>query len=240
MTLAAALTHSAISRVVQAACAGAASVAALGVLVGLHAAVEPLSWAGAVLASIVTTVAAQRWHRRAAWVIASLCLAVGLGQPFGAWVADLWLGFMVGAGAAAGVYGLTTATGPGRWQAGLLAQMAVIGVALQLGYRQRAPVDLIHIANADKALHALLIGAIAFWANLVLEGRVWRIGRVAVPVAIVVPLVLAGVEEWAQGLTAWRHRDGLDLLADAIGLGLFWSLSELVRRWPVRALEQGG
>lgn len=104
------------------------------------------------------------------------------------------MGLTVGAGAAAALYGLTMASGSGRWQAGLLAQTALIGVALQLGYRQRAPVDLIHIANADKGLHAVLIGAIAFWANLVLEGRVWRVGRAAVPVAILVPLVLAAAK----------------------------------------------
>ncbi len=235
-----AATRLTISCVVQAAFAVALSLAALCALVGLHAAVEPLSWAAAALASVAVIVSTRRWHGRAAWAIALLCVAIGLGQPFATWIADLWLGLMVGAGAAAGVYGLVTAMGRGRWQAGLLAQTALIGVGLQLGYRQRVPVDLIHIANADKGLHALLIGAIAFWANLVLEGRAWRVGRVAVPVAIVVPLALAAVEEWAQGLTPWRHRDGLDLLADAIGLGLFWSLSELVRRWPARPVERGG
>ena len=242
MTLrdAAADARSTMSGLFQASWAILASIAALCALVALHAAVEPLSWAAAVLASIGATTTTRRWPGRATWVIALLCLAIGLGQPFEAWIADLWLGLVVGAGAAAGVHGLALARGRGRWQAGLLAQTAVISAGLQLGYRQRAPVDLIHIANADKGLHALLIGAIAFWANLVLEGRAWRVGRVAVPVAIIVPLALASVEEWAQGLTSWRHRDGFDLLADAIGLGLFWSLSELVRRWPARPLERGG
>lgn len=227
------------SGVLQSACAAVLSVAGLLALVWTHASVEPISWAAALFMAVAATIAARRWARRVAGVIVVLCVGVGIGQGLWAWTADLWMGLTVGAGAAAAVYGLTRASGRGRWQAGLLAQTALIGVALQLGYRQRAPVDLIHIANADKGLHAVLIGAIAFWANLVLEGRAWRIWRVAVPMAIVVPLALAAVEEWAQGLTPWRHRDELDLLADAIGLGLFWSLSELVRRWPAR-LTGGG
>lgn len=228
------------SGMLKSACAATLSVAGLLALAWTHASIAPISWAAAVLMAIAATLSTRRWAGRAAVVIVTLCVGVGIGQGLWAWIADLWMGLTVGAGAAAALYGLTMASGSGRWQAGLLAQTALIGVALQLGYRQRAPVDLIHIANADKGLHAVLIGAIAFWANLVLEGRVWRVGRAAVPVAILVPLVLAAAEEWAQGLTPWRHRDGLDLLADAIGLVLFWSLSELVRRWPARQLTGGG
>jgi hypothetical protein len=208
----------------------AAAALACGVIVALSllgARVEAPSLFVAGLTAAMLAVNGARWGAR---TTATGMIAVGLlliaPQAYADVAGDVWFGCVVGAGVAAALYGVEIARGRGRWQAGLLAQLALIAIGMQLAYRDRGPVALLSAPGSDKVLHATLIGAAAFWFNLVLEGRRWR----GAPVAVLVPLTLALVEEIVQGLVPWRSLDALDLAADLIGLVVFWLISERVRR----------
>jgi VanZ family protein len=73
-------------------------------------------------------------------------------------------------------------------------------------------------------MHFLLIGGIAFW---IVGG--WRdprlsLGRLRLPLAVAVPLLVAGAEEALQLLSPRRNADLADFAADAAGLLVFWLL----------------
>ena len=75
---------------------------------------------------------------------------------------------------------------------------------------------------ADKLIHTGLffwLTASAFW--------VWR----AEPVAWFL-LMLAVLTELSQAITPWRSAEALDLLADAIGIGLAWCVWRWQRQPP--------
>ncbi len=226
-----------LTRALSAACLAFGSA---GMLALTGARLEPLSvWAGCVAAALAST-ALDVWGLRptvTALGVAGVVLLVP--QVWSEAARDVWLGAGLGAGVAAAAFGLWRAEGTTRWRAGLVAQVALIAIGMQLGYRARTPVALLAVPGADKLLHAGLIGAAAFWTNLALDGRRWRLGRFDVPVAIALPLALAAIEELAQGLTPWRSQDLTDLLADALGLAAFWLLSECIRHWP-RSAGSGG
>lgn len=206
--------------------------------------VEPLSLIVACLVAAVATVALQRWGGRVAALIAlGFGLALTALQPFGDLARDVWFGAAAGSGCAAGVHGLIHAHGPGRWQAGLLAQLALIAIGVHLAYRDRAPLLVLAWPWADKALHALLIGAAAFWLNLLWRGRRWAIRSVQDPGGDRDPAGGGRVRGSDPGLAPWRSLDGLDLMADALGLIGFWLLSEGMLRLAARRApltEAGG
>jgi VanZ family protein len=73
---------------------------------------------------------------------------------------------------------------------------------------------------SDKLIHAALffwLTVSAFW--------LWRQGRV-----VWILLVVALLTELTQAMTPWRSAEGLDVLADAVGIGLGW----VVLRWRAR------
>lgn len=78
---------------------------------------------------------------------------------------------------------------------------------------------------ADKALHFVLFGLVVFWLNLWLEGSALRWGRWLLPLAILLPLVIATSEEIAQNWSSLRTADWLDWLSDLSGMLFFWWLS---------------
>lgn len=75
---------------------------------------------------------------------------------------------------------------------------------------------------ADKLIHTGLffwLTASAFW--------VWRAESVAWFL-----LMLAVLTELSQAITPWRSAETLDLLADAIGIGLAWCICRWQRQPP--------
>ena len=103
-----------------------------------------------------------------------------------------------------------------RWRGAWIALWSVgwaLCVVLSLGPAVPSAAPL--FPHADKLNHALAYAALAWWAMgcfLSTPGR---------RRALLALLVLGAAMEWAQGaLTVDRQRDGLDLVANAVGVGL--------------------
>lgn len=102
-----------------------------------------------------------------------------------------------------------------RWRGAWLAVWTfgwVLCVVLSLGPPVPGAVPL--FPHADKLNHAVAYAALAWWAMGCFSstpGRRW---------ALLALLGLGAAMEWAQGaLTADRQRDGLDIVANALGVG---------------------
>lgn len=89
---------------------------------------------------------------------------------------------------------------------------------------------LLELPSMDKVLHCLFVGGVAFWWTLGWNDPRMSIAKLALPVAVVVPLALATMEEGMQALSPRRSADPLDWLADLVGLFGFW----LIARWWLR------
>jgi membrane-associated phospholipid phosphatase len=155
---------------------------------------------------------------------------------------DILGGAIIGAGIGAACYGLIVAqsqasefsanpTGEKQclqtgWHWFLWPQIALALVISQIAYLDLLPGALLRYPLTDKVFHFLLIGSIAFWLNLWLAGRRVPLGRWLVPLAVLIPLVVALAEEIAQKLSPVRSSDPLDFLSDVVGLLFFWWLSQ--------------
>lgn len=145
---------------------------------------------------------------------------------------DIVAGAILGAGVGAAGYGLVVArqAGPLAWKWLLWPQIALALVITQMAYLDLLPLHLLRWPLADKVLHFLLIGSIAFWLNLWWKGRSVPVWGWAIPLALVVPLLVALLEELAQQLSPLRTADITDLLSDLAGLAVFWWLSQKLLR----------
>ncbi len=115
---------------------------------------------------------------------------------------------------------------PGRSM--LWLQIAIVFVGTQMAYLDLLPANLLHWPMADKVLHLLLFGAVAFWLNLYLQGRSVRLWRIPVPLAILIPLALAALEEMLQSFSSVRTASAADLASDLAGMILFWWASRIL------------
>lgn len=121
---------------------------------------------------------------------------------------------------------------PWRWL--VWPQIGLAGAASLAAYQDALPLEWLRWPLADKVLHFLLFGAIAFWLHLWLGGRAAHLGRLAVPLALAVPLLVATVDEIAQGLSPRRSLDLGDWLCNVAGLLVFWRLSVWLTRQTAR------
>jgi undecaprenyl-diphosphatase len=171
------------------------------------------------------------YRRRLWWVVgltgASLIALsrVYLGYHY---PSDIISGIILGMAVGAGSYGLIVPrqTLLERCQWLLWLQVAIALLVTQMAYLNILPLYLLDWPMADKVLHLLLIGSIAFWLNLWLKGRTVAIGRWAIPLAVLIPFTIALAEEIAQAFSPLRTASLWDLSSDAIGLLLFWWLSQ--------------
>ena len=103
-----------------------------------------------------------------------------------------------------------------RWRGAWLSLWGLgwaLCVALSLGPPVPGAVPL--FPHADKLNHALAYAALAWWA---MGCFATTSGRRRALLAL---LVLGAAMEWAQGaFTVDRQRDGLDLVANTVGVGL--------------------
>ncbi len=145
---------------------------------------------------------------------------------------DLVGGTILGAAIGAVCYGLfiQTSSNQIRWRWLLWLQVAIALIITQMAYLSILPLSFLRWPFADKALHFLLIGSVAFWLNLWLNGRRIRLGQFSLPWAIIVPLTIALLEEGLQMFSPVRTASFSDLFSDIAGLLFFWWLSELLLR----------
>lgn len=140
-------------------------------------------------------------------------------------VAGLVLG--VGIGLAAVVRASTDPTDRWRLRWILWPQVGLvlaITLAAYAGVFSAGDQRWLRVPNMDKALHFLLFGLIALGLHLHTRGRRVKLAGFRLPVAVIVPLLGATVEELGQALSPHRTADPFDLLADFAGLLLFWLL----------------
>jgi len=148
-----------------------------------------------------------------------------LGQHY---PSDVIGGAVLGAATAAAVYGGFYRPGSGgrpRWAWLLWGQVAVVFLATLSAYLELIMFDFLTIPGADKALHFLLFGALAFlsvgwWAR-------WPAGAVMAVLGL-----LTLVEEVLQSCSAVRSFDLLDLAAGLAGVTLFGWLGTVTSRKP--------
>jgi len=175
-------------------------------------------------------------YRRLRWWLAVLIGAglIGLSRLYLGhhYPSDILGGAILGATVGAACYGLIVARSSGlsTWQWLLWPQIALALLVTQMAYLGILPLHLLMIPFTDKFLHFLLIGSIAFWLNIWLRGRTVPLLNWAVPLALLIPLTIALLEEGAQFYSPLRTADVGDLLSDLAGLLFFWWLSQKMIR----------
>lgn len=78
-------------------------------------------------------------------------------------------------------------------------------------------------------MHFFLYGAVAFWLNLWLNGRAVKIGQQRFPLAVVIVLAIAVLEEAAQAFSPNRTVDAADLACGVLGIIFLGKISEVLR-----------
>jgi undecaprenyl-diphosphatase len=140
---------------------------------------------------------------------------------------DLFAGAVFGMAVGAAAYGLLLLEGNlyerVRWL--LWPQVGLVIVMTQMAYLDVLPTRLLLWPYADKVIHALFFGAVVFWLTMWWPERRVRVGRWALPLAIVLPITLALAEEIVQAFSPLRTGDLVDLSADLLGMITFWWLS---------------
>lgn len=170
----------------------------------------------------------QRWWLVAisgATLIALSRLYLGQHYP-----SDLVGGAMLGAAVGAASYGLivTRQPWPRRLSWLLWFQIAIALIVTHMAYLDILPGYLLRWPLADKVLHFLLIGSIAFWLNLWLNGRSLQARPRPIPLALLIPFSLALLEEGFQFFSPLRTASLSDLSSDLAGLLFFWWLSQRI------------
>lgn len=175
------------------------------------------------------------WNRRTAAVVV---LAMGvaysrvyLGHHF---PTDVAAGLIWGLGVGAAAHGITHNAGNRRAKVRSLLwpQISLALMVTSMAYLGLIPYYLLAWPFADKVLHMLLIGALAFWLNLWFPDWQLQMGKLRLPVAIVLPFALAAIEEAMQSWSPLRTFDLGDLASNLMGLLLFYALS----RWVMARL----
>jgi len=185
-----------------------------------------LAWCAALLLALA-------WRRRAALIVGPLAATlislsrVYLGHHH---PSDVLGGALLGAGIGALFYGLWLAPRGPRLRWALWPQLALVLMITQMAYLGLLPRGWdLGLPGADKLLHFVLFGLLAFWLHLWLGGRRVR----GLPLAPMLVLGGASLEELCQALSPRRTADLLDLLCDVGGVLLFVALAQrVVRRAP--------
>lgn len=174
-------------------------------------------------------------HRRA-WVVAaslSGAILIGLSRVYLGHhhPSDVLGGALLGAGVGALAYGVWFGRGWLRWAVWL--QLALVLVITLLAYTGLMPRGWgLGLPHADKLLHLILFGLLSFFLHLWLGGR-WisfRLStyRPALPLAGLLVLGGAAVEELLQLLSRRRSADPVDLMCDVAGIVAAIGLAELL------------
>ena len=146
---------------------------------------------------------------------------------------DVASGALLGAGVGAACFGLWLQPGAGlarRLSWLLWPQAALMVIITTLAYLNLLPFSL-GFPHADKLMHFLLFGMVAFWLHLWLDGRSLALGPVRLPLAVLIAFGCALPEELAQGWSSIRALEGLDIISDLAGMLVFvWIASRVLTR----------
>lgn len=187
----------------------------------------------------VLTLATRRWMVGAAAVLLACLIAISrvyLGHHY---PSDVLAGAVLGSAIGAAGYGVVGRS-PADWRWLLWPQLALVVVITQIAYLGFLPLYLLRWPMSDKVLHFLLFGAVVFWLNLWLNGRAVQAGQWAVPLALVVPLSVAILEEGAQSFSPLRTADVTDLVSDVAGMLFFLALStRFIRKTRTPPINSG-
>jgi undecaprenyl-diphosphatase len=193
--------------------------------------------AAAFSTAVVLGLSFRRWP---VWLLvgAGACLIalsrVYLGHHY---PTDILAGAVVGSAVGVTSYGLLVrrdeTVSPWSWL--LWPQIAIAFLATQMAYLSILPLHLLTWPYADKVIHFLFFGLIAFWMNLRLKNRLIRLGNCSVPVTLLFLGTIVFLEEGSQAFSPLRSLDPFDLLSNLAGLIVFWWLSKhlLIRELAV-------
>jgi undecaprenyl-diphosphatase len=207
-----------------------------GVRLILAAPPLPSYFSGHTAVAVATGTVWALAYGRTRRTVALLLLVVGIGYSriyLGHhYPSDVVGGALWGAGMGAAGFGVAYRAGTWAGLAGWLIwpQVALSAVVTQMAYLDILPMGLLAWPYADKVLHLLLIGALAFWLNLWRDGATVRMGPWPIPLAVLLPFGIAFGEEIMQSFSPVRTFDLLDLGADLVGLWLFYWISERLRK----------
>ena len=112
------------------------------------------------------------------------------------------------------------AVGPAwRWWAGVAAVGALAAYMTFLAYADRLPNVFRVVPQFDKGVHFTLSGLAAFFLDGALRRRTLStVSRFGVPLAAVLVLVPAGIEEYLQRYATFRTSSIWDFAADLAGV----------------------
>lgn len=201
----------------------------------------PSGHAAAAFATVaVLALSDRRWRVTTTALIGALVICYSrlyLGHHF---LSDLFGGAVLGSAVGAAIYGLRQegVSRLARLQWLLWLQIAIVIVVTQMAYLGLNPTALLTWPFADKVMHALLFGAVVFWLNLWWNGQRVAYRGWSAPLAIVIPFVLALLEEGMQAFSPLRTADLTDLLSDLIGMISFWWLSHVLLTAAQRGEEE--
>jgi VanZ family protein len=113
-----------------------------------------------------------------------------------------------------------------RWWAGFGAVLAGAGTLSAIAYREGLP-DLFQVVpQFDKLVHFTTAGLLVFFLDGALRRRTaFRVGGRALPLAALLILVPAGIEEYLQRYSTYRTSSIWDFVADLLGVLVFLPLS---------------
>ncbi|MBX3208488.1 MAG: VanZ family protein [Labilithrix sp.] len=120
--------------------------------------------------------------------------------------------------------------GPHIWWFGLVTVGLVAAGMTLFVYKRGLPAELTAIPHLDKALHFGVAGSLAFFLDGVLRRRALRVGTGSIPMAAVLLLVPAAIEEFLQRYSPHRSSSLADFAADVAGVAFFIWLSRRLER----------
>jgi VanZ family protein len=118
-----------------------------------------------------------------------------------------------------------------RWWIALAVVVAAAGCLTLLAYREGLPSIFARVPQSDKIVHFTIGGLLALFLDGALRQRTaFTIAGVAIPLAALVVLMPAGIEEYLQRYSVHRTSSIWDFVADLLGVVVLLSLSRRVRR----------
>ena len=176
----------------------------------------------------VLVVVAMAYRRRVGFALLPLAALVAFSRVYVGhhYPSDVVGGVALGIGLGIGVVARARVAPddlwPERWllwqQVGLVT---TISLAAYTGAFSHGAQRWLGLPGMDKILHFGLFGCLALGTHFALRGRTVTVAHRRLPLAVLIPLVAACLDELVQATSPHRTADGVDLLADVAGLIFF-------------------